>query len=109
VAKRLLFVIALLISSTLVLQEARSQNPAREMPAEPVTRGGEVVTPVAGAPFSATVEQRITPRTGLAENNTRGPQARNNIAIIARDSMGHTYNETREIVPATPPDEISHK
>lgn len=74
--------IAILLSSSLALQDARSQGPATPPP--PVTRGGEFVTPVAGLPFTAVIDQR----THQAKTTD----------IIARDSKGRVYAEIHEFV-----------
>ena len=76
-----------------------SQTPATRMPPDyrgvSVRVGGVFVTPVANAPFSATVD--IVSKQKLPDGSF---DIRTTVAHIARDSSGRIYNERRALVPS---------
>lgn len=91
---RMLDLSAVLFSFCFVSPAAHAQD--RAMTNAPAFNGGVFVTPVPGAPFSAVAEQ-----TTVQVLKDGSSFQRKTSAVIARDSQGRIYNESREVLPAS--------
>jgi hypothetical protein len=91
---RVAMVIAALVSCFVATRVSIAQVNAME--SAPAFNGGVFVTPVAGAPFSAEVQQDMT-----QELKHGRPFHRKTAALIARDSQGRICNERRQVLPAS--------
>jgi len=85
-----LLILAMLPSVSIAQNERTLPPDYRGVNVQP---GGIFVTPVSGAPFSATVD--IISRQKLGDGTTN---IRTTIAHVARDSSGRIYNERRQMV-----------
>jgi hypothetical protein len=84
---------AVLLALVVAATSTAAQDNA--MASAPAFNGGVFVTPVAGAPFSAEVEQDMTQ---LLKDGSSFH--RKTAALIARDSQGRIHNERHEVLPA---------
>lgn len=91
---RIWVVIAILVSFFVATHVSTAQD--RAMSSAPAFSGGVFVTPMAGAPFSAEVEQDMA--QGLKDGSVFH---RKTAALIARDSQGRIRNERHDVLPAS--------
>ena len=92
---RLCPLLLFLIAASSSHAQSQQQMP-RDYPGVRVRIPGIFVTPVSGAPFSATVD--IVSQEKLPDGTTN---TRTSTAHIARQSTGRIYNEARALVPPT--------